>query len=318
MRSFKPYVLSNVPPEIPEGMALPERRGIRTILNTYHTMQTAVQQAQSGNLAIYNQVRSVPSDAITPITGGPMKGKSNINPQWRLEKLTELFGPAGIGWKVEQVARWSETTGHGEVAVFCEVNLYVKQGEQWSAPVFGQGGNMLMRRSTEWVNGQPVTAVHIDDEAYKKAYTDAISVACKALGFAADVYYKEDETKYGAFHQELSAPHAGSQPAPQGTQAWPWTQGFKEIKPMDTPAVLVRNHGPFAWGTDADNAVHNAVVLEEVAKMAFVSMTVHNDFLSAKRNPYLAVPAPTMNKHLIVKHYSRKHGPNAYYGQKKK
>ncbi|MBR5255458.1 MAG: class II aldolase/adducin family protein, partial [Bacteroidales bacterium] len=85
-----------------------------------------------------------------------------------------------------------------------------------------------------------------------------------------------------------------------------------------TPAVLVRNHGPFAWGTDADNAVHNAVVLEEVAKMAFVSMTVHNDFLSAKRNPYLAVPAPTMNRNLIVKHYSRKHGPNAYYGQKKK
>ena len=231
MLTFKPYVPCNVPPEIPEGRALPERRGRRTILNTYHTMQTAVQQAQSGNLAIYNQVRSVPSDAITPITGGPMKGKSNINPQWRLEKLTELFGPAGIGWKVEQVARWSETTGHGEVAVFCEVNLYVKQGEQWSAPVFGQGGNMLMRRSTEWVNGQPVTAVHIDDEAYKKAYTDAISVACKALGFAADVYYKEDETKYGAFHQELSAPHAGSQPAPQGTQAWPWTQGFKEIKP---------------------------------------------------------------------------------------
>ena len=169
-------------------------------------MQTAVQQAQSGNLAIYNQVRSVPSDAITPITGGPMKGKSNINPQWRLEKLTELFGPAGIGWKVEQVARWSETTGHGEVAVFCEVNLYVKQGEQWSAPVFGQGGNMLMRRSTEWVNGQPVTAVHIDDEAYKKAYTDAISVACKALGFAADVYYKEDETKYGFPSRTVRAP----------------------------------------------------------------------------------------------------------------
>ena len=93
---------------------------------------------------------------------------------------------------------------------------------------------------------------------------------------------------------------------------------FQDIKPMDTPAVLVRNHGPFAWGTDADNAVHNAVVLEEVAKMAFISMTVHNDFLSAKRNPYLAVPAPTMNRNLIVKHYSRKHGPNAYYGQKKK
>ena len=180
---------------------------------------------------IYNQVRSVPSDAITPITGGPMKGKSNINPQWRLEKLTELFGPAGIGWKVEQVSRWTETTGQGEVAVFCEVNLYVKQGGQWSAPVFGQGGNMLMRRTTDWVNGQPVQSVHIDDEAYKKAYTDAISVACKALGFGADVYYREDETKYGSCRHE-----SGTQPVPAAQQSesaaqWPWNTSFKEIKP---------------------------------------------------------------------------------------
>jgi len=76
------------------------------------------------------------------------------------------------------------------------------------------------------------------------------------------------------------------------------------IDPMDTPAVLVRNHGPFAWGTDAFNAVHNAVVLEQVAKMAFVSFSV---------NPSLG-----MNDLLIEKHYSRKHGPGAYYGQKKK
>ena len=92
---------------------------------------------------------------------------------------------------------------------------------------------------------------------------------------------------------------------------------FRKIKPMDTPAVLVRNHGPFAWGTDADNAVHNAVVLEEVAKMAFIAMTINKDFIGANRDPYQADSAPTMNKHLIEKHYSRKHGPNAYYGQKK-
>ena len=92
---------------------------------------------------------------------------------------------------------------------------------------------------------------------------------------------------------------------------------FKKIKPMDTPAVLVRNHGPFAWGTDADNAVHNAVVLEEVAKMAFIAMTVNKNFLGANRDPYQADSAPSMNNHLIEKHYSRKHGPNAYYGQKK-
>lgn len=65
-------------------------------------MQTAVQQPQSGNLAIYNQVRSVPEDAKSPISGGPMKGKTNVNPMWRIQKLTELFGPCGEGWKVER------------------------------------------------------------------------------------------------------------------------------------------------------------------------------------------------------------------------
>ena len=84
------------------------------------------------------------------------------------------------------------------------------------------------------------------------------------------------------------------------------------MNPDDTPAVLVKNHGPFAWGTDADNAVHNAVVLEEVAKMAFVASTLHLNTLD------LVEHVPSMNKHLIEKHYSRKHGPNAYYGQDKK
>ncbi|MBR6142325.1 MAG: L-ribulose-5-phosphate 4-epimerase [Bacteroidaceae bacterium] len=85
---------------------------------------------------------------------------------------------------------------------------------------------------------------------------------------------------------------------------------FKDMNPNDTPAVLVRNHGPFAWGTDADNAVHNAVVLEEVAKMAFISSTLHLNTLD------IVDHVPSMNKLLIEKHYSRKHGPNAYYGQK--
>lgn len=78
---------------------------------------------------------------------------------------------------------------------------------------------------------------------------------------------------------------------------------FAGMNPMDTPGVLVKNHGPFSWGKDADNAVYNAVVMEQVAKMAFVSFSVN--------------PETTMNPLLIEKHYSRKHGPNAYYGQKK-
>lgn len=76
------------------------------------------------------------------------------------------------------------------------------------------------------------------------------------------------------------------------------------INPVHTPGVLVKNHGPFSWGKDADQAVYNAVVMEQVAKMAFFSLSVN--------------PDTTMNPLLVEKHFSRKHGPNAYYGQKKK
>ena len=86
-------------------------------------------------------------------------------------------------------------------------------------------------------------------------------------------------------------------------------EAFKGLNPDDTPAVLVRNHGPFTWGTDADNAVHNAVVLEQVAKMAFISVSLNLSTLDIIKHK------PSMNKHLIEKHYSRKHGPKAYYGQ---
>ena len=78
---------------------------------------------------------------------------------------------------------------------------------------------------------------------------------------------------------------------------------FEGLNPVHTPGVLVRNHGPFTWGKDAFEAVHNAVVLEQVAKMAYIAFGIN--------------PGLTMNPLLVEKHFSRKHGPNAYYGQKK-
>ena len=78
---------------------------------------------------------------------------------------------------------------------------------------------------------------------------------------------------------------------------------FIGMNPIHTPGVLVKNHGPFSWGKTPEEAVHNAVVMEQVAKMAFVAYQVN--------------PALTMNPLLVEKHFSRKHGPNAYYGQKK-
>lgn len=77
---------------------------------------------------------------------------------------------------------------------------------------------------------------------------------------------------------------------------------FEGMNPVHTPGVLVKNHGPFAWGKDPHDAVHNAVVMEQVAKMASIA--------------FAANPKLTMNPLLVEKHFNRKHGPNAYYGQK--
>ena len=76
-----------------------------------------------------------------------------------------------------------------------------------------------------------------------------------------------------------------------------------EVEPLHTPGVVVYQHGPFAWGKDAHDAVHNAVVMEEVAKMAWIARGI---------NPALSA----IDGYLMNKHFMRKHGPNAYYGQK--
>ena len=80
---------------------------------------------------------------------------------------------------------------------------------------------------------------------------------------------------------------------------------FKDLDPDAIPGVLVRNHGPFTWGTSPSNAVHNAAVLEEVAYMSYYAMTL---------NPEIN----NVDSYLLDKHYYRKHGKNAYYGQEKK
>ena len=78
---------------------------------------------------------------------------------------------------------------------------------------------------------------------------------------------------------------------------------FEGLNPVHTPGVLVKNHGPFSWGKTPAEAVHNAVVMEQVAKMAFIAYSVN--------------PSLTMNPLLVEKHFSRKHVPKAYYGQGK-
>lgn len=139
------------------------------------------------NLSIYNKYREVPPEAKKEIKGGRMNGKTDINPMWRIKCLTEQFGPCGIGWYYKPVRKWLEQCGN-EIAAFVDIELFVKVDGEWSAPISGTGGSMFAANEK---NG-----IYVSDECYKMATTDAISVACKQLGFGADVYWQADKTKY--------------------------------------------------------------------------------------------------------------------------
>ena len=140
------------------------------------------------NLKIWNSVRQVPQDATKPIYGGRLKGKTDINPVWRIKTLTEQFGMVGVGWYYEITDKQIYDGANGEKIATVDINLYVKVGDEWSKALSGTGGNKLVAKAK--------TGLYTSDECYKMALTDAISVACKSLGVAADIYWGEDRTKY--------------------------------------------------------------------------------------------------------------------------
>lgn len=140
------------------------------------------------NLALYNAVKQVPDNAMKKITGGRLKGMTDINPMWRFKALTEQFGPCGFGWRYEITEKRLEQGGNNEVAAFVDINLYVNIEGEWSAPIPGTGGSSFVAKESK--------GLYTSDECFKMALTDAISVACKALGVGADVYWNADTTKY--------------------------------------------------------------------------------------------------------------------------
>lgn len=133
------------------------------------------------NLNIYNQIRSVPEEAQKKITGGRLSGMTDIKPMWRIEKLTEIFGPVGKGWNYEVINKEIIDGANGEKMVSVEINLLIKGYD----PIYGIGGSMLITNEK--------SGPRTNDEAFKMALTDAISVACKSLGMGADVYWGDSK-----------------------------------------------------------------------------------------------------------------------------
>lgn len=145
------------------------------------------------NMKYYELGRAVPDEAMKPINAGRLKGMTDINPMWRIKRLTEMFGACGVGWWydiTEKQIICDEVTN--QKAAFVDILLYFVDPETGHASngIPGTGGASFVAQER---NGP-----YMSDECFKMALTDAISVAAKALGIGADVYFQKDRTKYGA------------------------------------------------------------------------------------------------------------------------
>ena len=157
---------------------------------------------------IYESLARPPKDALREIQAGKLKGKTDINPQWRYKAMTEQFGLVGLGWKYEVQKLWTEQGAGNEKLAFAQVAVFIKDGEAWSDPIEGIGGSRLVQLE----KGAAVS----NDEGYKMAVTDAFSTALKMIGVAADIYAgRWDGSKYNepqGSQQKATPPKQAAKP----------------------------------------------------------------------------------------------------------
>lgn len=194
------------------------------------------------NLGIYESVRQVPQSAQREIQAGRLKGKTDINPMWRIKALTEQFGPCGIGWKYTITDKRLENGANNEVSAFVDIDLYIKVDGEWSEAIPGTGGSAFVASER---NG-----LYTSDECFKMALTDAISVACKALGFGADVYWAKDATKYTPRPERQQPNEAAGKPVCKdcGKPIYPVTHGCKSYSVAEIAENARKTYkAPLCW-----------------------------------------------------------------------
>lgn len=147
-------------------------------------------------LELWDKLKTPPPEALKEIKAGRLKGKSDISPQWRYKIMTETFGPCGTGWNFSIEKLWTEQGSHGQVFAFAQVHIIFKDGDNWSDPIPGVGGAMLVENEKK--------GPHCDDDAFKKAVTDATGTALKMIGVAADVYAGLCDSKHRDTPQDQS------------------------------------------------------------------------------------------------------------------
>lgn len=177
------------------------------------------------NLSIYNQARTVPEEAKKPISAGRLKGMTDINPMYRIKRLTELFGPCGVGWWYDITDKHLAADDYTkQVAAFVDIKLY------YIDPVSGHESHGIPGTGGASFVAQERNGPYMSDECYKMALTDAISVAAKALGIGADVYWDKDRSKYS------SCLDAGDEPPEQGNTSGGFIPACADCGETITPA----------------------------------------------------------------------------------
>lgn len=171
----------------------------------YHETVAIAEELEMSNLDNWERMRKPPKDALKSIRGGRLTGMTDINPQWRYQIMTEVYGPCGEGWDYAIDKLWLEPGVNGTIAAFAQITLRIYSEEltplgqtSRTQNIPGIGGSMFI---AEEKNG-----LRVNDEAYKMAVTDALSVAMKMLGVGADIYMgRYDGSKY-AEEKPLKAP----------------------------------------------------------------------------------------------------------------
>lgn len=182
-------------------------------------------------MEVYDRLAVVPEDARKPIEFGALKGKSDIKPQYRIEAMTKEFGLCGIGWKFEILKTEIINCPDGQVMIFMTIAAQVKDGDEWSAPAVGYGGDFIIKLE----KGQ----LKPNDEAYKMAETDALGNALKYFGVAASVYRGMYDSKHGRRDEQMrneANQSATNQSATKNPAPKPAPKPANQAKPADKPA----------------------------------------------------------------------------------
>lgn len=140
------------------------------------------------NMELFKLFEKTADEAKKTIEAGRLKGFTDINPMWRFKRLTEVFGPCGIGWKYVITEKQIIPGADGVVSAFVDILLYYKHNGEWSEGIPGTGGSSFVAKEK--------SGLYTSDECFKMALSDAIGTACKALGMSADIYFSKDRSKY--------------------------------------------------------------------------------------------------------------------------